>query len=160
MRSFPFFHLTLRGSTTYRRPGGFTVALPQRRVARSYEAALNDMVDPTSWRKHYTVTIDASTPLSPELVGLRFVPKHAGTVDHTTAIVDRNDKTIRQIDWFYADGGHARVTQSFAAVGGLLLISHQTIDVATRQANVLADADLGNYSMMSRRPVAFKPRVR
>lgn len=147
MRSFPFFRATFHGTTSFVRPGRFSVTMNNPTLAGDYQAAFNDMGDPAMWLKVYDVTVDAAQPAAAGLVALRLVPKLPNNIDHTVALVRLATMTVEHIDWFYTNGGRIAIQQQFESVGGLLMVTHQDIDVAMPSAKFSAQADLDGYSL-------------
>jgi hypothetical protein len=160
MRHFPFLGAVFHGSTTYQAPGTFSVSLRQHALAQNYQRALTEMGNPEAWLESYNVSVDQSFAGQPGELALRLVPRRPNDVDHIVAIVDQASRTIQRIDWSYRNGGHVSMTQRYAPVDGLLMITHQDIDIATPRADVSAQADLRNYSigrLLGRTSSAFAP---
>jgi len=147
MKSFPYFGASFNGTTTYKRPGEFTANFKQATLAHGYATALADMGDPAVWKQTYRIAIDESQAPAAGQVVLRLVPKSPRDVDHTVAVVDVPTMTVRQIRWYYANGGTIDMREDYASVGGILMPAHQAIDISLPTEHVSADADLSNYAL-------------
>jgi outer membrane biogenesis lipoprotein LolB len=156
MHSFPFLAADLDGTTTYQRPGHYTVTFNSvPALASAFQKVSGDIGDPAAWPQKYAIAIDTQTPADPNEVVLRLTEKVRGQIDHALAYVDTTNNTVKRMDWFYYSGGHIAMNQHFAPESGVLLVDHQTADINMPGYRASADAVFDGYnvkvSMASRR---------
>jgi hypothetical protein len=149
MRNFPFIRATFSGTTSFQRPGQFTVKLNNASLASSYQYALENMGDPSQWMKSYDISMARDQSCDAGTVVLRLSPKVSGPIDHTLARVRLTTMTVDEIDWHYTNGGRIVMRQQYAPVNGVLMVSHQDIDIGMPNARLFARTDLEGYSVTS-----------
>lgn len=147
MRTFPFFGATFHGNASYQRPGTFSVSLNNAALAKHYQAAMENMGDPSTWLRDYDAAVDSDHVVADGVLVLRLQPKVRGDIEYTLAYVRLATMTVDQIDWHYACGGRIEMKQHYAPVGSILMVSRQDIDIAMPDAKVLARTSLENYSI-------------
>lgn len=156
LHTFPFLDMTLEGTTSYTRPGKYSVtfdSLPS--LASSFQNVSGDIGDPAAWPQKYRVSVDPSTTsASPGTLVLRLVEKDGGQVDHVLADVDLASSTVTHMDWFYKSGGEISMDQHFAPIDGVLLADRQNAEIDMPGYRATALAHFHDYSLQ----VAVNPR--
>jgi hypothetical protein len=150
LHSFPFLSLTIGGNTTYRQPGQYTVTmhtLPM--LARALHNVSGDAGDPSVWARKYDIAIDKAAGSGQELVALRMTQKIHGQIDHVEAYVDMATMTVTRIEWYYESGGHIFIDDHYAEVGSMLMVDHQSAEIAMPGVRASATSDISNYVIQS-----------
>ena len=141
MRVFPFISITLHGNTSYKRPGLYHfVFRGVPKVAEKFDDLRYDLGNPLAWHDRYDIAYaPSSTPESPVL---RLTPKFpGGMVAHLDVTTDALSGRLLKAVWARHDGGNITLVQTYAAVGGTDIVSHQTasIDIPHMRAELTAD---------------------
>jgi hypothetical protein len=149
LHTFPFINVELEGTTSYERPGKYTVtfdSMPE--LASSFQQVSGDIGDPAAWPDKYVVSIDpSSASAAPGTLVLRLVQKHHGQVDHALAYVDIASSTVKRMEWYYYSGGMIGMDQHFAPVDGVLLVDHQSAEIQMPGYKASADAQFNGYNL-------------
>jgi len=148
MHSFPWLATTLDGSTTYQRPGRYTVtfnSVPS--LASAFQKVSGDIGDPAAWRDKYDVALDSSTPAHSGEAVLRLTEKVRGQIDHALAFVDLSSATVSRMQWYYYSGGRISMEQHFTPIDGVLLVDHQTADIDMPGYQATAQAVFDGYNV-------------
>jgi hypothetical protein len=148
MHSFPFVRMTISGDTAYQQPGQYTLkmhTLPA--LARAFQNVSGDAGDPNEWVRKYDIAIDASDRQPNGNIALKMTPKTHGPIDHAEALIDTSTMTVTRMEWFYNNGGHIAVDYRYAQIGSVLMVEHQTAEIAMPSIRATATADLTNYAM-------------
>jgi hypothetical protein len=149
LHTFPFLAANLDGTTSYARPGRYTVtfnSLPS--LASAFQKVSGDIGDPAGWRDKYTVALDPdSASAGPNTLVLRLTEKVRGQIDHALAYVDLGSSTVSQMDWFYYSGGRITMQQHFAPVDGVLLVDKQAANIDMPGYKATAEATFDGYTV-------------
>jgi len=148
MHSFPFIRMTINGDTAYQQPGQYTLkmhTLPA--LAKAFQNVSGDAGDPTVWVLKYDIAVDRSNPLPAGHIALKMTPKSPCQVDHAEATIDTATMTVSRMEWFYGNGGHIAVDYQYEAFGGVLMVAHQSAEIAMPNIRATASADLTNYAL-------------
>ena len=148
MHSFPFIRMTINGDTAYQQPGQYTLkmhTLPA--LAKAFQNVSGDAGDPTVWIRKYEIAVDRSNPMQAGHIALKMTPKSACQVDHAEATIDTSNMTVSRMEWFYNSGGHIAVDYQYLQVGGVLMVAHQSAEIAMPNIRATASADLTNYAL-------------
>src|SRR5438477_7194336 len=120
LHSFPFLAADLEGTTSYKRPGQYTVtfdSLPS--LASAFQKVSGDVGDPAAWKNKYAIALDPSASGNgPNTVALRLTEKVRGQIDHALAYVDVPSHTVTRMEWYYVNGGRIAMEQHFAPIDG------------------------------------------
>jgi len=150
LHSFPFISMTIAGNTTYQQPGEYTVTmhtLPA--IARALHNVSGDAGDPTVWAHKYNIAIDTAAQPALGVVTLRMTQKIHGQIDHIEAFIDTASMTVTRMEWYYQSGGHIFVDDHYAPVGNVLMVDHQSAEIAMPGVRASATSDISNYSIQS-----------
>lgn len=161
LHSFPFLEANLTGTTTYAKPGRYTVtfdSLPS--LASAFQKVSGDVGDPAAWQQKYVVAIDPSAPATPETLALRLTEKTKGQVDHALAFVDLSSRTVTRMEWFYVNGGRIVMDQHFAPIDGVLLVDSQVADIDMPGYKATANAVFDGYDVHVSSATAASPITR
>lgn len=148
LHSFPFLAANLDGTTTYEKPGHYTVtfdSLPS--LASAFQKVSGDVGDPAAWSQKYAIAIDSSAPAAPNTLTLRLTEKAKGQVDHALALVDLASHTVTRMEWFYVNGGRIAMDQHFAPIDGVLLVDSQAADIDMPGYKATANATFDGYEV-------------
>jgi hypothetical protein len=149
LHSFPYLAANLEGTTTYSRPGHYSVtfdSLPS--LASAFQKVSGDVGDPAAWNSKYDIAVDTSQQTSaPNTVALRLTEKVKGQVDHALAYVDLDSHTVTRMEWFYANGGRIAMEQHFAPINGVLLVDTQAADIDMPGYRATANAVFDGYNI-------------
>jgi hypothetical protein len=148
MHSFPFVRMTINGDTAYQQPGQYTLkmhTLPA--LARAFQNVSGDAGDPAVWVRKYDIAIDSGVRQPKGDIALKMTPKTQGPIGHAEALIDTSTMTVIRMEWFYNNGGHIAVDYQYAQIGSVLMIEHQTAEIAMPSIRATATADLTNYAM-------------
>ncbi len=147
MTSFPFYRTQLDGTTYYKRPANYEIVFDHvPRLARGFEKLFADVGDPSGWEKRFAITYAGEAPFrSRSDIVLHLVQRVRGMIDHETVLVDPDSWTIDSIRYDYYNGGHITMTQSFADVGGYVMIVEQTAEIAIPYASAVAHGTYSDY---------------
>lgn len=116
LRTFPFVSLTLRGSSTYARPGSYTFAFHGFPViARQFERMNFDLGDPKEWPKTFDVSLRSQAPNGDAV--LRLTPRASKIVRYVDVEVDANKGHLRRAVWSRFDNGTFVLVEHYANVG-------------------------------------------
>lgn len=148
LHSFPFIAANLDGTTTYSKPGRYTVtfdSLPS--LASAFQKVSGDVGDPAAWQQKYSISIDPSVPTTPSSLALRLTEKTKGQVDHALAFVDLVSHTVTRMEWYYVNGGRIDMQQHFAPIDGVLLVDSQAADIDMPGYKATANATFDGYAV-------------
>ena len=149
LHSFPFLAADMDGTTTYQRPGRYTVTfdtLPS--LASAFQKVSGDVGDPASWKSKYNVTLEPAPPApTPNTLALRLTEKVQGQIDHAIAYVDLPSHTVTRMEWYYVNGGRITMEQHFAPIAGVLLVDTQAADIDMPGYKATAQANFDSYSV-------------
>jgi len=147
MTSFPFYRTHLDGTTYYKRPANYEIVFDHvPRLARGFEKLFADVGDPSSWEKRFVISYAGEAPFrSRSDIVLHLVQRVRGMIDHETVLVDPAAWTIDSIRYDYYNGGHITMTQSFADVGGYVMVVEQTAEIAIPYASAVAHGTYSDY---------------
>ena len=147
MTSFPFYSTHLDGTTYYKRPANYEVVFAHvPRLARGFEKLFADVGDPSGWEKRFVITYAGEAPFrSRSDLVLHLVQRVRGMIDHETVLVDPDAWTIDSIRYDYYNGGHITMTQSFADVGGYVMVVEQNAEIAIPYASAVAHGTYSDY---------------
>ena len=148
LHSFPFLHLTINGDMSYQQPGQYDVkmhTLPA--LAKAFQNVSGDAGDPDVWLQKYNITTDATVAAPAGQIALRMTQKNQGEIEHAEAFIDTSTMTVARMEWFYRHGGHISIDDHYAQVGNVLMVDHQTAEIAMPGIRATASADLTNYAM-------------
>jgi len=149
LHSFPFLAANLEGTTSYSRPGHYSVtfdSLPS--LASAFQNVSGDVGDPAAWSAKYQIAVDPTPPTSaPNTIALRLTEKSKGQVDHALAYVDLASHTVTRMEWYYANGGRIAMEQHFAPVDGVLLVDTQAADIDMPGYKATAQAVFDGYDI-------------
>jgi len=148
LHSFPFIAANLDGTTTYEKPGRYTVTFDQLpSLASAFQKVSGDVGDPAAWRQKYAIAIDPSVPTTPNTLALRLTEKSKGQVDHALAFVDLASHTVTRMEWYYVNGGRIAMEQHFAPIDGVLLVDSQAADIDMPGYKATANATFDGYAV-------------
>jgi len=148
LHSFPFLAADLDGTTTYEKPGHYTVtfdSLPS--LASAFQKVSGDVGDPAAWSQKYAIAIDPSAPAAPNTLTLRLTERTKGQVDHALAFVDLASHTVTRMEWYYVNGGRIAMDQHFAPIDGVLLVDSQAADIDMPGYKATANATFDGYEV-------------
>lgn len=149
LHTFPFLAADLDGTTSYARPGHYTVTfntLPS--LASAFQKVSGDIGDPAAWPEKYSLAIDPSQASVPSgTLVLRLSEKVHGQIDHALAFVDLPSNTVFRMEWYYYSGGHIAMEQHFKPIQGVELVDHQAADIDMPGYKATAVADFDKYSV-------------
>jgi len=148
MHSFPYIATDLTGTTTYQRPGHYSVtfdSLPA--LASAFQNVSGDIGDPAAWPAKYDIALDPSASASTSLVALRLTEKVKGQIDHALAFVNVPAYTVSRMEWYYVSGGKILMDQRFATVNGVLVPSIQAADIDMPGYKASANAVFEGYDV-------------
>ena len=148
LHSFPFFAANVDGTTTYQRPGHYTVtfdSLPS--LASAFQKVSGDIGDPAAWRSKYDIALAPAAPTDPNTVELQLTEKVKGQIDRALAYVDESSKTVTRMEWYYVNGGHIAMEQHFAPIDGVLLVDNQAADIDMPGYKATAHAVFDSYNV-------------
>jgi hypothetical protein len=147
MTSFPFYRTHLDGTTYYKRPANYEIVFDRMpRLAQGFEKLFADVGDPSGWEKRFAITYAGNAPFrSRSDIVLHLVQRVRGMIDHETVLVDPESWTIDSIRYDYYNGGHITMTQSFADVGGYLMVVEQSAEIAIPYASAVAHGTYSDY---------------
>jgi len=148
LHSFPFIAANLDGTTTYEKPGRYTVtfnSLPS--LASAFQKVSGDVGDPAAWQQKYAIAIDPSVPTAPNTLALRLTEKSRGQVDHALAFVDLASHTVTRMEWYYVNGGRIAREQHLAPIDGVLLVDSQAADIDMPGYKASANATFEGYAV-------------
>lgn len=149
LRMFPFIGMTLKGNSTYERPGIYKFAFHGfPLVARQFEKMNFNLGDPKRWPEKYDVSL--LTQSSGGDTVLRLTPKSSHVVRHIDITVDPAKGHILRAEWSRYDNGKLALTQSFAAVGQNEMVSqaHVRVEIGAIKANL--NMDFANFVIRDR----------
>jgi hypothetical protein len=99
LHSFPFLAANVDGTTTYEKPGRYTVTFNQLpSLASAFQKVSGDVGDPAAWSHKYAIAIDPTAPAAPNTLALRLTEKTKGQVDHALAFVDLASHTVTRME--------------------------------------------------------------
>jgi len=149
LHSFPFLAANLDGTTTYARPGHYTVTFDSvPGLASAFQNVSGDIGDPAAWRSKYAIAIvPAAAADPPNTLALRLTEKVKGQLDHALAYVDESSETVTRMEWYYANGGRIAVEQHFAPIHGVLLVDSQAADIDMPGYKATAHAVFDGYAV-------------
>lgn len=149
LHSFPYLAANLEGTTSYSRPGHYSVtfdSLPS--LASAFQKVSGDVGDPAAWNAKYAIAVDPSQQTSaPNTLALRLTEKTKGQVDHALAYVDLNAGTVTRMEWYYVNGGRIAMDQHFAPVDGVLLVDTQAAEIDMPGYRATASAVFDGYNI-------------
>jgi len=148
LHSFPYLAANLDGTTTYAKPGRYTVtfdSLPS--LASAFQKVSGDVGDPAAWSQKYAIAIDSNAPRNPNTLTLRLTEKTKGQVDHALAFVDLASHTVTRMEWYYVNGGRIAMEQHFAPIDGVLLVDSQAADIDMPGYKATANATFDGYEV-------------
>ena len=148
LHSFPFLAANLDGTTTYAKPGRYSVtfdSLPS--LASAYQKVSGDVGDPAAWQQKYAIAIDPKVETAPNMLALRLIEKTKGQVDHALAFVDLASHTVTRMEWYYVNGGRITMEQHYAPIDGVLLVDSQAADIDMPGYKATANATFDGYSV-------------
>jgi hypothetical protein len=149
LHSFPFLAADLEGSTSYVRPGRYSVtfdSLPS--LASAFQKVSGDVGDPAAWKSKYDIAVEPPQPTAtPNTLALRLTEKVKGQIDHAMAFVDLTSHTVTRMEWYYNNGGRIAMEQHFAPVDGVLLVDSQAADIDMPGYKATAQAVFDGYSV-------------
>lgn len=140
LRMFPFIGVTVRGTSTYRRPGLYHFVFrgfPQ--AAEKFNDMRYDLGDPLSWPQRYDLALAPQSTVNAPV--LRLTPRIRGLVATLDVTTDPQAERIVKAVWTRWDGGVITLTQTFSPVGSAQLVSRQvaTVDIPHMRAELTAD---------------------
>jgi hypothetical protein len=139
LHSFPFIGLTVRGTSTYRRPGQYHYLLQNvPRIAGKFDDLHYDLGDPATWPQKYDIAMAPQS--SDDQPVLRLTPKHPGLVIALDIATDARYGRMLEATWRRKDGGTIVLTQTYAAVGAddVVTQQHAVIDIPHMRAELTA----------------------
>jgi len=149
LHSFPYLAANLDGTTSYSRPGRYSVtfdSLPS--LASAFQKVSGDVGDPAAWNSKYEIAIDPSQQsAAPNTLALRLTEKVKGNVDHALAYVDLDSHTVTRMEWYYVNGGRISMDQHFAPIDGVLLVDSQAADIDMPGYKASANATFDGYNI-------------
>lgn len=148
LHSFPFIAANLDGTTTYTKPGHYTVvfeSLPS--LASAFQKVSGDVGDPAAWSQKYNIAVDPAASEASNLLALRLTEKTKGEVDHALAFVDLASHTVTRMEWYYVNGGHIAMDQHFSPIDGVLLPDSQAADIDMPGYKATANAVFDGYDV-------------
>ena len=144
LTTFPFLATDLTGTFYHKDPDLYkleiTDGLPG--IASQF-SKLYPRIEPASqWRRIFVVTIVSDD--SRHTI-FRLVPRKRGNVDHIDAVVDDRTATVTSMRWNYENGGWATMADSYATIGGNLVVTSQTghVEEPAYKGNITSTLD--NY---------------
>lgn len=147
LHSFPFIAANLDGTTTYTRPGHYTVTFEQLpSLASAFQRVSGDVGDPAAWSQKYNIAIDPDASTG-ESLALRLTERTKGQVDHALAYVDLASHTVTRMEWYYVNGGRIAMDQHFAPIDGVLLVDSQAADIDMPGYKATANAVFDGYDV-------------
>ena len=162
LHSFPFLAANLEGSTSYARPGRYTVtfdSLPS--LASAFQKVSGDVGDPAAWTSKYAIAIQPTEPTAtPNTLTVRLTEKVRGQIDHALAYVDLTSHTVTRMEWYYVNGGRISMEQHFAPIDGVLLVDSQAADIDMPGYKATAQAVFDGYSVQVSMTPATRAAVR
>ena len=148
MHSFPFIRATISGSTSYQRPGRYSLRMRTLPViAGAFQNVSGDAGDPTVWRRNYIITLDRAADVSQGQVALRMTQRQHGQIEHAEAFIDTATMTVTRMEWFYANGGHIAVDYRYISIGSIFMIDQQSAEISMPGIRASATAQMSDYSM-------------
>jgi hypothetical protein len=161
LHSFPFLAADLNGTTSYTRPGHYTVTFDSvPALADAFQKVSGDIGDPAAWRDKYAVAIDPSSAAAgPNTTVLRLTEKVKGQIDHALAYVDLPSRTVTRMEWDYVNGGRIAMEQHFAPIDGVLLVDTQAADIDMPGYKATAQAVFDGYSVQVGQTPSGRPRT-
>ena len=149
LHSFPFLAADLDGTTSYSRPGHYTVTFDQLpSLASAFQKVSGDVGDPAAWTSKYAIAVEpesATTP--PNTLTLRLTEKVHGQIDHALAFVDLTSHTVTRMEWYYVNGGRIAMEQHFSPIDGVLLVDSQAADIDMPGYKATAQAVFDGYEV-------------
>lgn len=120
-------------------------------VAQNFSKLYAHIEPPSQWERVYVVTPGRDDG---KTATFTLVPRKQGNVTQITATVDDASATVKSLRWTFVNGGSASVDQTYANVGGNLVVVAQTGDVAEPgYAGTISDT-LSNYKLNPNLPDA------
>ena len=148
LHSFPFLAANLDGTTTYTKPGRYTVTFDQLpSLASAFQKVSGDVGDPAAWSQKYNISLDPSASTAANTLALRLTEKIKGQVDHALAFVDLASHTVTRMEWYYVNGGRIAMEQHFAPIDGVLLVDSQAADIDMPGYKATANAVFDGYDV-------------
>lgn len=149
LHSFPFLEANLDGTTSYSRPGHYTVTFDQLpSLASAFQKVSGDVGDPAAWNSKYQIAIDPTAAANmPNILALRLTEKVPGQIDHALAFVDLTSHTVTRMEWYYVNGGRIAMEQHFAPIDGVLLVDTQAADIDMPGYKATAEATFDGYTV-------------
>ena len=149
LHSFPFLAANLDGTTSYSRPGHYSVtfeSLPS--LASAFQNVSGDVGDPGAWNAKYAIAVEPKSQADPpNTLALRLTEKVKGQIDHAVAYVDLTSHTVSRMEWYYVNGGRIAMEQHFAPINGVLLPDTQAADIDMPGYKATAEAVFDGYSV-------------
>jgi len=149
LHSFPFLAADLDGTTSYSRPGHYTVTFDQLpSLASAFQKVSGDIGDPAEWTSKYAIAVEPeSASTTPNTLTLRLTEKVQGQIDHALAFVDLTSHTVTRMEWYYVNGGRIAMEQHFAPIDGVLLVDSQAADIDMPGYKATAQAVFDGYDV-------------
>jgi len=144
LTTFPFLATDLTGKFYHKDPDLYkleiTDGLPG--IASQFSKLYPHIEPASQWRRIFVVTIVSDD--SRHTI-FRLVPRKRGNVDHIDAVVDDRTATVTSMRWNYENGGWATMNDSYATIGGNLVVTSQTghVEEAAYKGNITSTLD--NY---------------
>jgi len=144
LTTFPFLATDLTGTFYHKDPDLYkleiTDGLPG--IASQFSKLYPHIEPASQWRRIFVVTIVSDD--SRHTI-FRLVPRKRGNVDHIDAVVNDRTATVTSMRWNYDNGGWATMNDSYATIGGNLVVTSQTghVEEPAYKGNITSTLD--NY---------------
>jgi hypothetical protein len=140
--TFPWIRFTLQGHGEYTKDGTYLVHFDRVPwFGKGFETISMASLDPKTWPDEYTFSLEK--PAGTSTVLSLHDRKHT-SLDETLVTID-NDRTVREIRWNYAHGGHVRLSIVPQEVAGYALPQSEEAEIVMNTYRAMADATFSNY---------------
>lgn len=145
LRTFPYLHVHLDGTGTYRRPDLYSIHF--RDVpwfGKGFENIKMDALEPVTWPRTYDV-------VSLDRAGNRsIVQMKDRTNGHVKGVrAELDDDGLRAVTWSYENGGTIEVDVTPTHVDGYPLPASEDADIQVPGYHVVAHAQFDDYKLVT-----------
>lgn len=140
--TFPWIRFSLQGRGRYTKDGTYTVHFDHVPwFGKGFETISMAALDPKTWPDEYTLSLE---PPAGENTVLSLHDRKHTSLDQTLVTIDA-DRTVREIRWNYARGGHVRLSIVPQHIGGYDLPRSEEAEIVMSTYRAMADATFSNY---------------
>ncbi|MHB8147248.1 MAG: LolA family protein [Vulcanimicrobiaceae bacterium] len=154
LTTFPFLATDLVGEFYHKDPDLYkleiTGGLPG--IASQFSKLYPHIEPASQWNRIFVVTIVSDEGGH---TTFRLVPRKQGNVDHIDAVVDDRTATVTSMRWNYVNGGWATMNDTYATIGGNIVVTSQTgqVEEPVYKGNITSTLD--NYVFNPKLPDAI-----